>query len=82
MNLEQARQWFVRNGVAIGEWADARGFTRQTVYAVLSGRSAARRGESYRVAVALGLKEAPVSNGSPHDDPVIRAGPGGVNPEH
>ncbi len=35
------------------------GFKEQLVYAVLNGRNQASRGESFRIAIALGLKDAP-----------------------
>lgn len=50
---------FVLNGCAIGEWADARGYNRALVYAVLNGRSVGLRGRSHEIAVALGLKGGP-----------------------
>lgn len=40
----------------MAEWARANNFRQDLVYAVLSGRSKASRGESHRIAVELGLK--------------------------
>ncbi|MES1938443.1 DNA-binding protein [Salinisphaera hydrothermalis] len=78
MDLASAQKWFRDNGVPVSAWADARGFARQTVYAVLAGRSPAIRGEAHRVAVALGLKPAAsVAARSPHTDPIAYAGPAG-----
>jgi len=54
--LPRIRQAFDEAGVSISEWAIEHGFRRESVYAVLSGRSKARRGEAHRIAVALGLK--------------------------
>ena len=59
--LSDLRQAFVDAGVSISEWADQRGFRRESVYAVLSGRSKGRRGEAHRIAVALGLKSLPAA---------------------
>lgn len=52
------RQKFYKAGISIAEWARSCGFDEDLVYAVLSGRSHANRGEGHRIAVALGLKES------------------------
>ena len=57
--LPGIRQSFEDAGVSVSEWAAQHGFRRESVYAVLSGRSKARRGEAHRIAVALGLKSVP-----------------------
>lgn len=54
--LEKARTEFFLSGRSIAEWARENRFRRDLVYAVLSGRSKATRGESHRIAVKLGLK--------------------------
>jgi len=54
--LRRVRQSFVDRGISISDWAEARGFRRESVYAVLSGRVTGRRGTSHAIAVALGLK--------------------------
>jgi gp16 family phage-associated protein len=54
--LEEARVTFFRKGASMAEWARANNFRQDLVYAVLSGRSKASRGESHRIAVELGLK--------------------------
>jgi gp16 family phage-associated protein len=60
MNDQAARQaikdWFDANGLSITEWAAARGYKRDQVYAVLNGRTSGRRGQAHAIAVALGLK--------------------------
>lgn len=56
MTRDQVRAWFEASGVSIAEWSDARGYPRDTVYAVLSGRLRARRGIAHAVAVDLRLK--------------------------
>lgn len=53
---EEVRAWFVEQGITISAWAAARGFPRQQVYAVLSGRTRGRHGTAHAVAVALGMK--------------------------
>lgn len=44
------------NGINVAEWCRLNGFNAQLVYRVLRGQSACKRGESHRIAVALGLK--------------------------
>lgn len=50
------------NGINIAEWCRENGFKAQLVYRVLRGESPCKRGESYRIAVALGLKSPKPSN--------------------
>ncbi|MFZ6845843.1 DNA-binding protein [Undibacterium sp. RuTC16W] len=57
--LDAVKQRFFEQGICIGDWARAHEFDAFLVYAVLSGRAKARRGESHRIAVALGLKPQP-----------------------
>ena len=54
--LVELRQYFVEDGVSVAEWARQRNFSLPLVYSVLKGKSRASRGESHRIAVALGLK--------------------------
>lgn len=61
---KHAKLNFVLNGCAIGEWADARGYNRALVYAVLNGRAVGLRGRSHEIAVALGIKGEPNSPAS------------------
>lgn len=56
--IEDIRKQFYANGKTVTDWAREHGFDRHLVYAVLNGRSRAQRGESHRIAVALGLKKA------------------------
>ena len=53
------KQNLADHGVTIRDWALSRGFSEALVYAVLAGKNKATRGESFRIAVALGLKEKP-----------------------
>ncbi|HML92218.1 MAG TPA: DNA-binding protein [Methyloceanibacter sp.] len=55
----KVRAQFDAEGVTISEWARAHGFNCLTVYRVLAGSVKGKRGESHRIAVALGLKNAP-----------------------
>ena len=56
--LAEMREAFKATGVTVAEWAEAGGFRRENVYAVLTGRLKGHRGESHRIAQALGLKAA------------------------
>lgn len=65
--LEAARRHLYDEGVSVIDWARANGFDVHLVYGVLSGRSRASRGESHRIAVALGLKPKPAGLRVPAD---------------
>jgi gp16 family phage-associated protein len=54
--IEAIRRQFYSHGKTVTDWAREHGFDVHLVYSVLNGRSRARRGESHRIAVALGLK--------------------------
>ncbi|MBK9236731.1 MAG: DNA-binding protein [Rhodoferax sp.] len=54
--LSVIRATFTSDGLSVADWARARNFSLPLVYAVLTGRSKGTRGESHRIAVALGLK--------------------------
>ncbi len=56
---EQVIEQFEKEGVSIKEWAVSRGYSPRTVYAVLRGDLRCKRGISHRIALDLGLKEAP-----------------------
>jgi gp16 family phage-associated protein len=64
----QVKRWFEANGLSVTDWATARGFKREQVYAVLNGRSTGRRGAAHRIAVELGLK-------TPEGPPTLVADP-------
>lgn len=50
------------DGKSIQQWARENNFPAHLVYAVVSGRCKAQRGQSHRVAVKLGLIDATNSN--------------------
>lgn len=54
--LDAVRRRLYEDGISAIDWARENGFDAHLVYGVLSGRSRASRGESHRIAVALGLK--------------------------
>lgn len=56
---DQVKQQFHSHGLSIRDWAAARGFSESLVYAVLAGKNKASRGQSFRIAVALGLRDEP-----------------------
>lgn len=56
---EQVLEQFEGEGISIKEWAQRRGYSARTVYAVLRGVLLCKRGVSHRIAVDLGLKAAP-----------------------
>lgn len=56
---KSVKEALASNGVTIREWAAYNGFSENLVYAVLNGKNKASRGESYRIAVALGLRQQP-----------------------
>jgi len=58
---------FEAEGIAIAEWARARGFEPRMVYRALSGELKGKRGTGHRIAVALGLKDEP-ANARYHSD--------------
>lgn len=53
---QEAREIFTKHGVSVSSWAKERGFSQSLVYQVLAGRRQAIRGESHRIALALGIK--------------------------
>ena len=74
--LQDVRDAFESAGVSVSEWADAHGFRRENVYALLAGRTKGRRGQAHRIAAALGLKREidlphllAIKHGSPHTQP-------------
>lgn len=53
---QQVKIEFIKRGEDFSAWAEQHGFRRDEVYAVLNGRSKARRGKGHQIAVLLGLK--------------------------
>lgn len=54
--VNRVRSIFAECGVSIAEWARAEGFSVALVYHVIEGKRPCTRGQSHRIAVALGLK--------------------------
>lgn len=55
--VKSVRSIFAESGISIAEWARAEGFSIALVYQVIEGKRSCLRGQSHRIAVALGLKE-------------------------
>lgn len=53
---KDVRSIFAASGISIAEWARAEGFSTALVYQVIEGKRQCIRGQSHRIAVALGLK--------------------------
>lgn len=54
---EQVKYELAEDGISVAEWSREHGFKAPLVYQILSGRSKARRGASFKIAKALGLRE-------------------------
>jgi gp16 family phage-associated protein len=56
---DEIRAIFKREGVSVAQWCEAKNVSKATVYSLLAGNCKGNRGEAHRVAVLLGMKEAP-----------------------
>jgi gp16 family phage-associated protein len=54
--VERVRDQFAASGISVAQWSKERGFSDYLVRQILTGRRQALRGQSHRIAVALGLK--------------------------
>lgn len=59
LRLIELRRRLRAEGVNISAWARDNGFSPKLVHQVLRGGRSCNFGESYRIAVKLGLKDAP-----------------------
>jgi gp16 family phage-associated protein len=57
---DKAREALARKGVSISSWAASNGFSTQMVFQVLKGDRKCIRGESHKIAVALGIKQGEI----------------------
>ena len=55
-SIQEVRDWMESRGLTVIDWANEYGFNPSNVYRVLNGISKCKRGESHRIALALGLK--------------------------
>lgn len=60
LSSSEVRNLFEADGISVAEWSRERGFPSALVYRVLRGEAKCLRGESHRIAIALGIK-APAS---------------------
>lgn len=56
LDASRAKVLFEASGISVAEWARVRGFSTGLVYQVLEGNRKCLRGQSHRIAIALGLK--------------------------
>lgn len=61
--IDDIRREFRARGLTVTQWASQMGFSRDEVYALLNGRTRGNWGRSHAIAVALGLKTPPISDG-------------------
>ena len=57
------REQFVASGTNVSEWARERDLSLKLVHQILRGERRCRRGESHRIAVALGIKDEALAPG-------------------
>lgn len=62
----EIRAEFKHKGISIAQWATANGYSTNLVFEVLAGRKKAVRGQSHKIAVALGLKEGEIVDDVAH----------------
>ncbi len=60
LTLSDIRSIFESNGISVAQWSREHGFQSALVYRVLKGDAKCRRGETHKIAIALGIK-APAS---------------------
>jgi len=51
-----------RSGLSVSGWAKSHGFSKALVYRVLAANRVPCRGESHKIAVALGMKDGDCSD--------------------
>lgn len=57
LDTSGAKRLFEASGISVAEWARVQGFSTGLVYQVLDGNRKCLRGQSHRIAMALGLKQ-------------------------
>jgi len=56
LSLSEVCNLFEANGISVAEWSRDHGFPSALVYRVLRGETKCRRGETHKIAIALGIK--------------------------
>ena len=59
MDRQEVKQILAANGLTVREFARTHGFSEALVYSVLANKTKGLRGQSFKIAVALGLRPAP-----------------------
>lgn len=59
MTPSQVKAKFAEQGQPVSDWADKNNFPRDAVYRVLNGFTPCKRGQSFAIAVKLGIKPTP-----------------------
>ena len=59
MDRQEVKQILAANGLTVREFARSHGFNEGLVYSVLANKTKGMRGQSFKIAVALGLRPAP-----------------------
>lgn len=62
LDASRAKALFEDAGISVAEWARTHNFSTGLVYAVLDGQRKCLRGQSHKIAVALGIKKGMVLN--------------------
>lgn len=65
--IRRARSRLAEAGIGIEDWAIANGFKPSLARQVMTGKRLAIRGDSLKVAIALGLRPDPAAPASSHD---------------
>ncbi|MDO9232639.1 MAG: DNA-binding protein [Methylotenera sp.] len=58
LSYSEVRSLFEVDGISVAEWSRDHGFPSALVYRVLRGEAKCRRGETHKIAIALGIKPA------------------------
>jgi gp16 family phage-associated protein len=56
LSSTEVRNLFEANGISVAGWSRDHGFRSALVYRVLRGEAKCRRGETHKIAIALGIK--------------------------
>lgn len=57
LSCNEVRNLFESGGISVAQWSRENGFQTALVYRVLSGDAKCRRGETHKIAIALGIKD-------------------------
>lgn len=57
LNSNEAKARIRASGITVTQWAEQRGYRRETVYRVLNGQLKANFGQAHEIAVQLGMKK-------------------------